>query len=116
MSLKFTIKGKRTPDHGECPCDSCTHSIRIRGRKQDDDIRYCGLLRKALPFLPETCDGYAKHGEQSLWDFQQLAWNLLQDKRGNEIGFRSPSLTRVLVREGKATKPDDVSGNDIDFD
>jgi hypothetical protein len=114
MSLTIHIKGWKTIPEGECPCDTCEHATVIKGAGLKQVMRVCSILGrgKELPFEPVFCDGWTRRGELPLYKLEQLSWNLLEDKRGNLIGFRSPSKTRELVADGKAERPDSV---DPDF-
>lgn len=110
--MQFKIRGGTTQT-GDTPlCSSCKECTRARGATFRQQITYCHALKRDITFPVYECNFYHNKSAPSLWDMQQIAWSLCTDKKGNKIGFFSPSKAKELVSAGKAEEQSPL----LDFD
>lgn len=108
--MKFSIKSHHTvaKKSSKPLCESCSHAEIVRGERLRDEIINCAKLDKLVRFRVYACNIYTPFGTQPLWKMEAIAWNLLTDRKGRQIGFHSPEDTQTLINDGKAISPGDV--------
>ena len=74
-------------------CSTCRLALHIKAAQSGAETLIC--LASPPPHLRITqpvgrCTGYLDRTQPTLWDMQQIAWQLMTDKGGRKIGFLSP--------------------------
>lgn len=92
-----------TPNSSTSPCTSCRFLKRVRGQR--DEFRFCDKFDRQLNMQVSECSEYQNKNHPSLFNMQQIAWNLTADKKGGRAGFLSPEQLNRLVEEGKVDRP-----------
>jgi hypothetical protein len=89
-------------------CQSCRGALHIKASQSSAEILIC--LQSPPPHLRITqpvgqCTGYLDRTKPTLWDMQQIAWQLMTDKGGRKIGFLSPEEMQQRNGNGPVTGP-----------
>lgn len=108
--MTFTIKGDKTAT-GRPLCETCDRAAIMRGMRLGEAVTYCDKTGERLTFRVYDCTAYRQRGTPPLWRMENMAWNLLADKKGRTIGFCSPSKTKELVDEGKVEYPSSLDND-----
>lgn len=89
-------------------CESCEWGTIAKGDRGQEFAFTCSRFeRRRMPsFAVKTCSGY-ENKNQTLYEMKKIAWNLLTDLKGRQIGFHSPLDTKRLVDTGKAQENED---------
>lgn len=88
-------------------CSNCKYRIVRRGTTLHEEENLCERWRKhELPFRKITyCSGFKHANVRPMYEYEAIAWSLLTDKKGNQIGFHSPKDAERIQREGRGTAP-----------
>lgn len=82
-----------TQNSGGSLCLTCRNALHIEASRSGAETLVC--LATPPPGIRITepvgrCTGYLDRSKPTLWDMQQIAWQLMTDKGGRKIGFCSP--------------------------
>lgn len=89
-------------------CSRCSRSMRVEGDRLGDAIVYCTKLEKRITFPVTKCTAYTDRIVVTLWQLEQIAWNILTDRSGKKIGFRPPAETKRLIKTGEVEPLPDI--------
>ena len=89
--FEFSILGERTRSEKRL-CDTCRHSLVVKGTKQSDEKVYCNVPISGTvvhPFRVVECSDYVSKIGMTLYEAEDKGW-VLETKGGRVIGFKPP--------------------------
>ncbi len=96
-----------TPTGNKSMCSTCRFAQNIRGVNMQQDT-FClrlGNIPTRIGYPVEVCNGYEDKRTPSIYDMQQIAWNVSSRNRG-PVGFQEGDRTDLSI-----TPPDEHSRN-----
>lgn len=83
-------------------CTTCRSAIIIKGKSEMDELTFCHTVSDLigpLKFSVYECSRYDDKRLTSKWDMEDIAWVLLTNKVGKQIGFVSAKEFKKIEGE-----------------
>lgn len=91
--MRFKIYGGTARDDEPSLCLSCRRATIIRGRTLHDEIIECSMLDRddnRVTFPVTSCSSYSDRRQPTIFQMEQIAWELRSDRKAGPIGFHPP--------------------------
>ncbi len=87
--MRVRVQGGTATGGAPPLCQSCSHSLVVRGARLGDEIVACNLhgKQREIRFAVTSCSAYVDRNHPSLWHMEEIAWVLRTDVKRKRVGF-----------------------------